>query len=82
MRTFYDRWKLKHVDEAAFRAVAEEVSGMDLSTLFAQQLHGTALVDYAVGRVTTRQSVHSTYTTSAGTASTPIRWLVEESAST
>ncbi len=51
MRTFYDRWKLKHVDEAAFRAVAEEVSGKDLSTFFAQQLHGTALVDYAIGRV-------------------------------
>ncbi len=53
MRTFYDRWQLKHVDEAAFREVAEEVSGMDLSTLFAQQLHTTALVDYAVGRVRT-----------------------------
>jgi len=58
MRTFYDRWKLKHVDEAAFRAVAEEVSGMDLSTLFAQQLHGTALVDYAVGRVRVSEGGH------------------------
>jgi hypothetical protein len=53
MRTYYDRWKLKHVDEAAFREVAEEVSGMDLSTLFAQGLHGTVLVDYALGRVRT-----------------------------
>jgi hypothetical protein len=53
MRTFYDRWKLKHVDEAAFRAVAEEVSGMDLSGFFAEGLHSTALVDYAVGRVRT-----------------------------
>lgn len=53
MRTYYDRWKLKHVDEAAFRAVAEEVSGQDLSGFFAQALHGTALVDYAVGRVKT-----------------------------
>ena len=51
MRTFYERWKYKHVDEAAFREVAEEVSGMDLATFFAQGLHGTALVDYAVGRV-------------------------------
>ncbi|MBK7351005.1 MAG: M1 family metallopeptidase [Gemmatimonadetes bacterium] len=51
LRTFYDRWKLKHVDEAAFRAVAEEVSGMDLGTFFGQGLHGTELVDYAVGRV-------------------------------
>jgi hypothetical protein len=55
LRTFYDRWKYKHVDEAAFRAVAEEVSGQDLSTLFAQWLHGTDLYDYAVGRVTTRR---------------------------
>jgi len=53
MRTFYDRWKLKHVDEAAFRSVAEEVSGQDLSGFFAQGLHGTALVDYAVGKVKT-----------------------------
>ena len=33
LRTFYERWKYKHVDEAAFRAVAEEVSGQDLSHL-------------------------------------------------
>jgi hypothetical protein len=51
MRTFYARWKYKHVDEAAFREVAEEVSGMDLSTFFAQGLHSNVLYDYAVGRV-------------------------------
>jgi Peptidase family M1 domain len=51
LRTFYQRWKLRHVDEAAFRAVAEEVSGRDLSTFFAQWLHSTVLYDYAVGKV-------------------------------
>lgn len=51
LRAFYDRWKYRHVDEAAFRAVAEEVSGQDLSTLFAQWLHTTELYDYGVGRV-------------------------------
>ncbi len=51
LQTFYQRWKLKHVDEAAFRAVAEEVSHQDLSTFFAQWLHGVELYDYAVGRV-------------------------------
>jgi peptidase M1-like protein len=51
LQTFYQRWKLKHVDEAAFRAVAEEVSQRDLSTFFAQGLHTTELYDYAVGRV-------------------------------
>ncbi len=57
MRTYYDRWKLKHVDEEAFREVAEEVSGMDLTNFFAQALHTTALVDYKLGRVTTRRQV-------------------------
>ncbi|MGH2709012.1 MAG: M1 family aminopeptidase, partial [Actinomycetota bacterium] len=56
LRTYYDRWKLKHVDEAAFRAVAEEVSGRDLSAFFAQWLHTTDLYDYAVGKVETRRN--------------------------
>ncbi|MGN6391535.1 MAG: M1 family aminopeptidase [Gemmatimonadales bacterium] len=51
LQTFYERWKYHHVDEAAFRAVAEDVSHRDLSTFFAQWLHGTDLYDYAVGRV-------------------------------
>ena len=51
LRAFYQRWKLKHVDESAFRQVAEEVSHRDLSTFFAQGLHTTVLYDYAVGRV-------------------------------
>ncbi len=51
LRTYYERWKLKHVDEAAFRAVAEEVSKRDLSTFFGQWLHGTELYNYAVGKV-------------------------------
>ena len=54
LRTFYERWRLKHVDEEAFRGVAEEVSGLDLSTFFAEFLHTTPLYDYAVGRVERR----------------------------
>ena len=55
LQTFYQRWKLKHVDEAAFRAVAEEVSQRDLSTFFAQWLHTTELYDYSVGTVKTER---------------------------
>ena len=55
LRTFYDRWKLRHVNEAAFRAVAEEVSGMDLSTFFGQFLHGVPLYDYAVAEARREQ---------------------------
>ena len=51
LREYYARWKLKHVDEDAFRDVAEDVSGMDLKWLFAQWLHGTPLIDYRLKKV-------------------------------
>ena len=51
LRTYYQRWKLKHVDEAAFRTVAEEVSRRDLAGFFGQWLHGTELYDYSIGGV-------------------------------
>lgn len=56
LRTFYERWKFRHVDEAAFREVAEEVSGRDLSAFFAQWLHGTTLYDFSVGTVRRREA--------------------------
>ncbi|MGH7524499.1 MAG: M1 family metallopeptidase [Gemmatimonadales bacterium] len=48
LHRYFDRWKLHHVDEAAFKAVAEEVSHRDLTTFFAQWLHDVAITDYAV----------------------------------
>jgi hypothetical protein len=57
LRTYYDRWKLRHVNQAAFQSVAEEVSGRDLSDLFAQWLHTTELYDYKVGRVKVGRAV-------------------------
>ena len=55
LQAYYQRWQFKHVDGAKFQAVAEDVSGMDLSILFGQWLHGTPLFDYAVGRVKREQ---------------------------
>jgi hypothetical protein len=51
LRTYYQRWRLKHVDETAFRNVAEEVSHRDLKWLFGQWLHGTPLIDYRLAKV-------------------------------
>ena len=51
LRTYYARWRLKHVDENAFRSVAEEVSHMDLRWFFGQWLHGTPLIDYRLTKV-------------------------------
>lgn len=51
LREYYAEWRLKHVDETAFREVAERVSGTDLKWLFAQWLHGTPLIDYSLKKV-------------------------------
>ena len=55
LRTYFARWKLKHVSEDAFREVAEQVSGQDLKWLFGQWLHGTPLIDYKLKRVERRR---------------------------
>ena len=51
LRTYFDRWKLKHVNEARFREVCEEVSGQDLGWFFGQWLHGVPIFDYKLSRV-------------------------------
>src|SRR5881392_2007108 len=51
LRAYFSRWKLKHVDEDAFRRVAEEVSKQDLKWLFGEWLHATPLIDYRLRRV-------------------------------
>ena len=57
LRAYYTRWKLKHVDEDAFREVAEQLSRQDLKWLFGQWLHGTPLIDYSLNGVQrTRQA--------------------------
>jgi hypothetical protein len=73
LQTFYQRWKLKHVDEAAFRAVAEEVSHRDLSTFFAQWLHSTELYDYAIGKVVVRRNGGTAVDSKSDTALPPYR---------
>ncbi len=50
LHRYYARWRLRHVDEDAFKSVAEEVSHRDLSTFFAQWLHDVDLTDYAIHR--------------------------------
>jgi hypothetical protein len=63
LRTYYARWRLKHVDETAFREVAEEVSRMDLKWLFGQWLHGTPLIDYQLTKVERQQTADGRWLT-------------------
>ncbi len=65
LRTYYARWRLKHVDESALRAVVEEVSGMDLGWLFGQWLHATTLIDYKLTKVERRRTADGRWLTAA-----------------
>jgi len=48
---YFNRWALKHVNEARFKKVCEDVSGMDLDWFFQQWLHETKTVDYKLAGV-------------------------------
>jgi hypothetical protein len=50
IHTYVERWRFKHVDEAAFRSVCEEISGMKLDDFFKEWLHTTKDGDYAISR--------------------------------
>ncbi len=54
LRTYFDRWQLKHVNEERFRLVCEEVAQRDLSRQFEQWLHTKKTVDYALESVRSR----------------------------
>jgi len=51
LRTYYDRYEFRHVNERALRSVAEDVSDRELDWFFDQWFHGTGTLDYAVGEV-------------------------------
>jgi len=61
LHEYYNRWKLRHVDEARFRQVAEEVSGMDLGLFFEEWLHTRKTCDYRLERVVTRPDENGGY---------------------
>ena len=54
LATFADRFWFRHPKPADFFAVANEISGRDLTAFFDQAYSGTNLFDYAVDRVVSR----------------------------
>ncbi len=55
-REYFKRWAFKHVNEARFRQVCEDVSGQKLDWFFKQWLHDSVNVDYSLDRVSKRQT--------------------------
>lgn len=54
MRTFHERWRFRHPRSEDFFAVANEVSGEDLSWFFDQVVRGAGVLDYDIGSAVTR----------------------------
>ncbi len=51
MKTYFERWKFRHPKSEDFFAVAEEVSGQDLSWFFDQFFKTPGQLDYSVSRI-------------------------------
>ncbi|MGE5815822.1 MAG: M1 family metallopeptidase, partial [Acidobacteriota bacterium] len=56
MRTYHERWRFRHPSSEDFFAVANEVSGRDLTWFFDQAVKGTQVLDFAVANVTSDQA--------------------------
>ncbi|HKA58822.1 MAG TPA: M1 family metallopeptidase [Gemmatimonadales bacterium] len=75
LRTYYQRWRLKHVDETTFREVVEDVSQMDLKWLFGQWLHATPLIDYQLDRVQRRRQADGRWLTTVSISRKGDGWM-------
>jgi hypothetical protein len=62
-KEYFNRWALKHVNEARFKQVCEEVSGMELDWFFQQWLHESKTVDYRLGSVKKKQTANGKWQT-------------------
>jgi hypothetical protein len=56
VREYYARFRFKHVSSESFQQVCEEVSHQSLGWFFAEWLHGTPKVDYALRKVRRRRT--------------------------
>jgi hypothetical protein len=56
LKEYFERWRFKHVNEARFQAVCEEVSGEDLHWFFEQWLHTKGLCDYRLSEMKTAKN--------------------------
>ncbi len=55
MRNYFERWKFKHPKTQDFIDVANEISGQNLNWFFDQALFTTAVLDYCVDRIFSRE---------------------------
>jgi aminopeptidase N len=56
LRTYYDRYRFRHVNEGALRWAAAEVTGRDLGWFFDRWLRSTATLDWGVASASTSET--------------------------
>jgi hypothetical protein len=61
LSTFFERWKFKHPRPDDLFVVANEVSRRDLTPFFDQVYRGSAVFDYGVDSVTSRETIDETF---------------------
>ncbi len=66
LSTHFERWKFRHPKPADFFAVANEVSGRDLTDFFDQVYRQDSVFDFAVTYVTSREITTDGYTDQNG----------------
>ena len=61
IQDFYEKWKLKHVDEKKIIESVERVSGKELDWFFDSWLHDTRVMDYSIKKWHNQKNDDGTY---------------------
>ncbi|HIB05597.1 MAG TPA: hypothetical protein EYO18_07730, partial [Candidatus Marinimicrobia bacterium] len=75
MRYYYDKWKLKHVNEQRFVAAMEEFTGEELDWFFYAWLHTTHHMDYGITSFKKKPNDDGTWMVDLGIESKGTRFM-------
>ena len=75
MQHYYDKWKLKHVNEERFIDAIEEFSGESLDWFFQPWLHTTRKLDYAIAFFNSSKNDQGTWDIELGIKSLGTRFM-------
>jgi hypothetical protein len=72
---YYDKWKLKHVNEQRFVSAIEEFTDRELDWFFDPWLHTTHHLDYGISSFKTQKNIDGTWTVNLGIKAIGKRFL-------
>lgn len=75
LQHYYNKWKLKHVNELRFIESVEEYTGQELDWFFDAWLHTTRQLDYGISSFDTKKESDGMWTVNLGIESVGTRYL-------